>query len=115
MPGNHVLVTAYVSPSLNSNSLDRPIGLALQVDSGTPSTSYFIPPATAGSLPAAWGGSDGFVANNVVAVTANLTAAPGKHTLKVWMIEPAVVVQKLVVNTGGVLPSYLGPPESIRI
>jgi hypothetical protein len=115
MPGNRVLVTAYVSPSLNSNAPDRRIGLALQIDSGKPSTSYFIPPDVAGNLPAAWDGPDGFVANNVVAVTANLIAAPGKHTLKVWMIEPAVVVQKLVVNTGGILPSYLGPPESVRI
>ncbi|HEY4009252.1 MAG TPA: glycosyl hydrolase 115 family protein [Acidobacteriaceae bacterium] len=55
------------------------------------------------------------VSDGVRRVTVPLTiSAPGYHTLKVWAVDPAVVVERLVVSHGELRPSYLGPPESFR-
>jgi hypothetical protein len=74
------------------------------------------PPQIVDSLaqdsPANWALSVSDSVRKVIS-THNLASA-GYHTLKVWMVDPGVVLQKLVVNLGGVKPSYLGPPESYR-
>ena len=40
----------------------------------------------------------------------------GNHVLKIYAIDPALVLQKIVIETeeGKVLELYLGPPESFR-
>jgi hypothetical protein len=39
---------------------------------------------------------------------------PGTHILKVYMVDPGVVLDKIVIDCGGLKPSYLGPPETIE-
>jgi hypothetical protein len=45
-------------------------------------------------------------------VTAHYVARPGRHTVTFWALAPGLVLQRLVVDAGGLRPSYLGPPES---
>jgi len=47
-------------------------------------------------------------------VTTHTLDTPGAHTLKLWMVTPGVVFQRIIIDAGGVRPSYLGPPESPR-
>lgn len=50
-----------------------------------------------------------------ITATVHRIATPAVHVLKFWMVDPTVVLQNLVVDTGGLEPSYLGPPESLRL
>ena len=37
--------------------------------------------------------------------------APGKHTLKITMVDPTVAIMKIVIHDLPLPPSYFGPPE----
>jgi hypothetical protein len=55
------------------------------------------------------------VSDNIkILVSKHHLTKPGKHVLKYWMVDPGVVLQKIVIDAGGEKPSYLGPPESYR-
>lgn len=44
--------------------------------------------------------------------TKHTIAIPGKHTLRFRVLDSGIVIEKILINTGGLQPSYLGPPES---
>lgn len=57
--------------------------------------------------------ANGNLMDNLASMNAkHFISTEGMHKLKIWMVDPGVVIDKIVINTGGVKPSYLGPPES---
>ncbi len=55
------------------------------------------------------------VAENInYQTTEHQISKPGGHVLKFWRVDPGIVLQKIVVDLGGVKESYLGPPESFH-
>jgi len=84
-----------------------------------PQVKQFVSNYTGGDYPKGWNqavadGVWGMGSGNSTTTKHDL-GKKGKHTLRIWAVEPGVVVQKIVVDLGGVRGSYLGPPESFRV
>jgi hypothetical protein len=51
------------------------------------------------------------VKNNAKTIESTHTVTTaGVHTVKVWMVDPGVVLEQLIVHQGELPPSYFGPP-----
>ena len=107
-----VEVVAVTSPVLNFQP-DRGVRYAVSFDDEPPQVITLVPQKYS-----AQNGNHDWEAsvkiNARVARSTHAVGRPGYHTLKFWMVDPGVVLQKIMVNTGGLKPSYLGPPESFH-
>lgn len=104
-PGTFNLNT-FISPTIDFTNSDG-LKFAVSVDEETP---IIVNISTDYKTENAWRQS---VADNIKIFKTPLKfEKPGKHTLKYWMVNPGVVLQKLVLDLGGLKPSFLGPPET---
>lgn len=54
---------------------------------------------------------EGWMTNNIIIKTSRHSfIKKGNHIIKYWMINPGIVLEKLVLDLGGLKESYLGPP-----
>jgi hypothetical protein len=103
-----VSVKTYLSPTLNFHN-NQGLRFAVSFDEEPPKVINMH----AGMTFQDWEES---VRNNITTKISKFAlASAGKHTLKFWMIDGGVVLQKLLVETGRPRPSYLGPPESMLV
>ncbi len=94
----------YHSPTLNFHN-DGGLLYAISIDKETPQTISLNKDDNQNRVWESW------VANNIIDQSVSVSfKKKGKHTIKYWMITPGVVLQKLVLDLGGMEPSYLGPP-----
>ncbi len=100
-----VRVKAYLSPTLNFHN-NQGLRYAISFDNEAPQTINLHADRNFQD----W--EESVRNNSTVAVSTHTLSKPGQHVLKFWAVDPGVVLQKLVVETGDVGPSYLGPPES---
>ncbi len=108
-----VEVKVYLSPTQNFHNTQG-LRYAISFDDETPQIINIHVNDTIPDwkYPPTWNQA---VSENIkVMISEHMLKKPGEHVLKFWMVNPGIVLQKIVVNTGGVKPSYLGPPESFH-
>jgi hypothetical protein len=104
-----VSVRATLSPVLAFTGAKAGLRYAVSIDDETPQI------VSVGADPSTREWERSVADNRTLSVTRHDVRRPGPHTLKFWMVDPGIVFQKLVVDLGGLRPSYLGPPESPRV
>ena len=115
LPPSHIKITLYLSPALNLVNGKR-LAIGVSVDDSDPVAVYPVPESKAGTLPSDW---ETVVSDEIrlVDVTLKLDKREdGAHEIVLWGMTSGVVVERVVVDLGGVKArghSYLGPPESL--
>lgn len=105
-------LTLILSPSLNVNP-KKPLAYIAQIDDKPEVRRQYVIDRPQPNFPVNWGFA---VAENAWRNTTNHGALePGKHTLKLWLVEANVILQKVILDLGGVVSSHNGPPESFRV
>ncbi len=97
-------VNLYFSPTLNFSGESKGLQYAVSIDNDQPQTVSIDKDDHNQKEWSNW------VANNIIITTTrHPITAKGPHTLHYTMISPSIILQKLVLDFGGMKPSYLGP------
>lgn len=104
-----VTLYAYFTPVLNFHNMETGTRYAVSIDGETPQII---------SLNKEDKTSDRGIWNKwvgesiIIRSSRHFLTQPGKHKIRIWRVDPGVVLQKLVLDLGKLKPSFLGPPET---
>lgn len=111
-----VKVHAYFSPTINYSTREG-MYYGLSFDDEKPvQVNYDSDPSVFnynGKVPSQW---ERNVANSIKIITTEFNIKEvGNHTLHYYRVDEGLVLQKIVVETGDIKITYLGPPESTEV
>ncbi|WP_406825560.1 glycosyl hydrolase 115 family protein [Pedobacter sp. KACC 23697] len=103
-----VKIDLVVGPSVNFYPEGLRVGIS--VDGVAPQTLSIIAKPSASGSDASWANA---VKDNARTLTSShFFKVPGRHTVKIWMVDPAVVLEKIIIYRDKLPTSYLGPIEN---
>jgi hypothetical protein len=91
---------------------DRGMRIAVSLDDQAPQVLDIFPDRAAASFL----GRGNYTRDNARCLRSpHKVASPGPHLLKITMVDPCVVIQKIIINDRRLPESYFGPPESLPV
>jgi hypothetical protein len=113
-PGDYA-VDLVTNPTLDLYP-GRALSVAVSIDDQTPQVVSVFTPAT--------GKSETFLGRSYYENTRNNSRimhfsqsvlTPGKHTLRVTMVDPTVVIERIILHRASLAPSFFGPPVAAPV
>jgi Glycosyl hydrolase family 115/Gylcosyl hydrolase family 115 C-terminal domain len=103
-----VKIDLVVGPTVNFSPEGLRVGIS--VDGAAPQILTIIAKPSASGSDASWANA---VRDNARTLTSShFFKVPGRHTVKIWMVDPAVVLEKIIIYRDKLPASYLGPVEN---
>ena len=103
-----VKIDLVVGPTVNFSAEGLKVGIS--VDGAIPQILTIIAKPSASGSDASWANA---VRDNARTLTSShFLKVPGRHTVKIWMVDPAVVLEKIIIYRDKLPASYLGPVEN---
>jgi len=113
-PGDYA-VDLVTNPTLDLYP-GRALSVAVSIDDRTPQVESVFTPAT--------GKDETFLGRRYYENTRNncrimhfnqSVLTPGKHTLRVTMVDPTVAIERIILHSASLAPSFFGPPAAVPV
>ncbi|MCH7402013.1 glycosyl hydrolase 115 family protein [Belliella kenyensis] len=101
-------VQVYTSPTLNYLNASEGLQYGIAANESTPT----LVSIHENERPHHW---NNWVANSINISRKKVEFQKGKNELKIYLVNPGIIFQRIIIDTGNLKSSYLGPKESVFV